>query len=269
MPRLTRRAALAGLMASGLTASPALAAPKARLIDGRWSRFGSGSGPDHGAWDAILARHRRMGPDGIARFDYARADRAAVRAYLGALSATDPASLSSAAAFAYYVNLYNALTVDVVLGTWPVGSIREIGGNLIAPGPWRQKLVNVAGQSLSLDDIEHGILRPVWRDPRVHYAVNCASLGCPDLAPRAYTAGRLGAMLDQGARAYVNHPRGTQVTDGRLQVSSIYQWFKEDFGGTDAGVIAHLRRYAEPQLASQLGGIARISADRYDWRINA
>lgn len=268
MPRLTRRAAIAGAVAL-LTPLPASAAPKSRLIDARWSRFGNGTGPDHGAWDAILSRHRSMGPDGIARFDYARADSAAVRAYIGALSAVDPATLTSAAAFSYWVNLYNAMTVDAVLGSWPVSSIREIGGNLIAPGPWRQKRARVAGQDLSLDDIEHGILRPVWRDPRIHYAVNCASLGCPDLAARAYTAGRLGAMLDQGARAYVNHPRGAQVTDGRLEVSSIYQWFMADFGSTDAGVIAHLRQYAEPALAARLEGIGRISGDRYDWRINA
>ncbi|MEO0914732.1 MAG: DUF547 domain-containing protein, partial [Pseudomonadota bacterium] len=179
-----------------------------------------------------------------------------------------PASLTAAAAFAYWVNLYNAVTVQVVLQSYPVNSIRDIGGGLFSAGPWRTKLVRVAGQDLSLDDIEHGILRPVWGDARVHYAVNCASIGCPNLANRAYSARRLGAMLDEGARTYVNHPRGATVTGGRLIASSIYDWFKADFGGSDAGVIAHLQTYAGGALAAGLGGVSRVSDFRYDWSLN-
>jgi len=271
MPRpnrqLTRRSALTTAFA-GVLASPAIAAQQARLLDGRWARFGVAEAPDHGQWDAILARHLRLGRDGIARFDYAAVDPNALRGYLERLTATDPTALPRDAAFAYWVNLYNALTVHVVVGAWPVGSIREIGGSFLAPGPWREPLVTVAGRRLSLDEIEHGILRPVWRDPRVHYAVNCASLGCPNLAPRAFASDRLEPMLDDAARAYINHPRGARVKAGRLEVSSIYRWFREDFGGTDAAVIAHLKSHADPPLSAQLDGISRIGSDSYDWRIN-
>ena len=119
-----------------------------------------------------------------------------------------------------------------------------------------------------LNDIEHRILRPIWRDPRIHYAVNCASVGCPNLMTEAFAGDRLDAQLDGAARAYVNTPRGARIEDGKLVVSSIYIWFGEDFGGNDAGVIAHLKRYAEPQLGNRLKSLKAISDHRYDWSLN-
>lgn len=261
----SRRTTLALL--SSAIAFPALAAPAARLIDQRWTRFGSGD-VDHAAWEAILTRHLRPGGEGVARFDYAGADRGAVRSYVASLTAVDPAGLASGAAFAYWVNLYNATTVQVVLEAWPVSSIRRIGGTLLAPGPWRRPFLTVAGQSLSLDDIEHGILRPIWREPRIHFAVNCAAIGCPDLASRAYAADRLEPMLEEAARGFINHPRGARVANGRLTVSSIFHWYADDFGGTDSAVIAYLRRYAEPPLAAVLAGVTRIAEHQYDWALN-
>ena len=121
---------------------------------------------------------------------------------------------------------------------------------------------------MSLDDIEHETMRPTFRDPRVHYSVNCASIGCPNLWPRAWVAATLDADLDQAARAFVNHPRGVSaLPDGRLRVSSIYKWFSDDFGG-EAGVVQHLRRYAAPPLAWLLPARTTIAEDVYDWSIN-
>ena len=111
-------------------------------------------------------------------------------------------------------------------------------------------------------------MRPIWRDPRIHYAVNCASLGCPNLAPEPYTAQSAGAMLDEAARAYVNHPRGAKVTGRGLIVSSIFHWYKVDFGGTDAGVIAHLKKFAAPALARRLENVGEIYDHEYDWDLN-
>ena len=123
-------------------------------------------------------------------------------------------------------------------------------------------------EDLTLDDIEHRILRPIWQDPRLHYAVNCASLGCPNLQNMAFTADNSNALLDRGAREFVNHPRGARVIDGKLQVSSIYDWFEADFGGSDAGVISHLRQYAQAGLRASLEQIDEIDNDHYDWEIN-
>jgi hypothetical protein len=129
--------------------------------------------------------------------------------------------------------------------------------------------VTVEGKRMSLDDIEHGTMRPFFRDPRVHYAVNCASIGCPNLWPRVWRAATLEAELDAAAAAYVNHPRGvTVLPDGRLRISSIYTWFREDFGGNEAGVIAHLRQFAAPPLSQRLSGRTSIAEDAYDWALN-
>jgi len=139
----------------------------------------------------------------------------------------------------------------------------------LAMGPWKEMRVRVEGKQLSLDDIEHGILRKQWRDPRVHYSVNCASIGCPNLWPRVWRAATLEAELDAAAAAYINHPRGvTVLPDGRLRVSSIYSWFREDFGGTEAGVIAHFKRHASPPLSQRLSGSTSIAEDAYDWTLN-
>ncbi|UUX51030.1 DUF547 domain-containing protein [Nisaea acidiphila] len=264
----------ASLIAVTAFATSAFAAPKAELW-GRWEAHAPGGAVTltHSAWDMFLTRYVRGGTDGIARVDYGavtETDRAALYDYVTSLEAIPVTSLSRSEQLPYWVNLYNALTVRVVLEHYPVDSIRDIdiSPGLFADGPWGKKLATVEGEEISLDDIEHRILRPVWRDPRIHYAVNCASLGCPNLQPRAMTAANAERYLEHGASAYINHPRGARVESGKLIVSSIYDWFDEDFGGDDAGVIAHLKRYATGTLADALRSVGRISDDEYDWRLN-
>jgi hypothetical protein len=233
---------------------------------------------DDAAYDALLARYVSTSTDGVNRVDYARwanasADRAALDAYVSELAAQRPSTFARDRAFAYWANLYNAITLQVILERYPVRSIRDIRSEGLDPrgliGPWRTKRVTVEGRRLSLDDIENAIMRPTFRDPRVHYAINCASIGCPNLMARAWRAETLSADLDAAARAYINHPRGARVdANGVLRVSSIYRWFREDFGNTDANVIAHLRRYASPDLARRLEGATRIAGHSYDWSLN-
>jgi hypothetical protein len=264
------------LAAAVLMPGLAMAAPAADPWP-RWRAHDSNAtrDADHSAWDALLAKYRRDAPDGIARFDYAAlaassGDRASLKAYLASLVAAPISAFARGAQMAFWVDLYNALTVDVVVAHWPVASIRDIriSPGWFSAGPWGRKLIAVEGEEVSLDDIEHRILRPLWNDARIHYAVNCASLGCPNLPARAVTAANLEATLAQGAIDFVNHPRGARVENGRLRVSSIYEWFKADFGGTDAGVIAHLRQHAKPDLTRALEGIARVAGHDYDWAIN-
>ena len=171
---------------------------------------------------------------------------------------------------AYWINLYNALTVKVVLDHYPVRTIRliNLSSRAFARGPWDTKLLTVEGEELSLNDIEHRILRPIWQDPRVHYAVNCASLGCPNLQPQAFTGRDVEMQLEKAAREFINHPRGVSFPRNRLQVSSIYFWFQEDFGGSEKGIIKHLRKYLTGKNLEQLDKVEKRIGHDYDWNLN-
>jgi hypothetical protein len=247
----------------------ALFAPRAEPWP-HWDRYGSQSAVDHAAWDAFLARYRVVGADGIARVRYqavTAADRASLQRYIADLQTLRPTSLTRDAALAYWLNLYNAATVQLIITNAPVKSIRDIKPGLFAIGPWSERILTIDGLSLSLNAIEHRILRPHWRDPRIHYGLNCASLGCPDLPATAFRAETVQAQLDAAARAFIAHPRAVTRKAGRVHVSSLYIWFKADFDA-DGGVLAHIRRYASPDHAALLGNGARIGGDDYDWRLN-
>lgn len=238
---------------------------------------GSKTAIDHSDWDKLLKAYVKPGADGLNRVDYAAfkaRGQADLKNYISRMQTVDLKTLDRPEQFAFLANLYNAKTIDIVLDKYPVKSIKDIslGGGLIASikgGPWKAEVLNVGGTPLSLDDIEHGILRPAFTDPRVHYAVNCASVGCPNLQTEAFTGARLGDQLDTAARAYINHPRGVRITADGVVVSSIYSWFKEDFGGTDAGVLKHLQRYASPELAAKLKTATALAGHSYDWSLNS
>lgn len=260
-------------MVLAVACAAAGAAPKAELWQ-RWSAHDDANSAviDHADWDEFLGRHVKRGADGINRVDYGAvgaADRSRLAGYLEKMQRLAISHYSRAEQRAYWINLYNATTIRVVLDHYPVDSILkiDISPGFFASGPWGRKLLKVEGEELALDDIEHRILRPIWRDPRTHYSVNCASLGCPNLAPHAYTALLMEGLLDDGARAYVNHPRGVQVKDGLLVASRIYQWFAVDFGG-EAGVLAHLAQYAGPELGRELKAHRQIDEYGYDWSLN-
>ncbi len=227
--------------------------------------------PDHAPFDRLLARHVAAGADGITRVNYAAwaqsaPDRAALDSYIASLERTRVSTLPRADQFAFWANLYNAVTLDVVLDRYPVRSIRDIRPNLWDTGPWRAQRVTVEGRRLSLDNIEHDIMRPTFRDPRVHYSVNCASIGCPNLQREAFRGNRLEAQLDAAARAFVASNRGVRITARGLQLSSIYDWFSEDFG-SETQLRDHLARYADAPRAAQIRS-QPIAGYDYDWSLN-
>ena len=256
------RGLLPGCIAAMLLTPVATAASDPELIPGGWeaSVETSAFNVDHGAWQQVLDAHLRTHPSGINRFDYgglkaSAEDRARVAGYLAYLQALDPRTFSRAEQKAYWINFYNALTVQVVTDAYPVDSIKDIHESLLPfpIGPWGDVHAEVAGMELTLDDIEHGILRPIWGDPRIHYGVNCASLGCANPARKVYTASNTEALLEAASREYINHPRGVDFIDEDfIVISSIYNWFVVDFGDSEQSVIEHLARYAEPGLAARL-----------------
>ena len=250
----------------------ARAAPNSELIDDHWLGEGDGGKIAHDQWQQWLDRYLVVSDDGITRVRYgdvSQEDRDHLRRYLDAMATIDITAHTRDEQYAYWLNLYNAVTADVILTDYPVSSIRDINDGLFSFGPWSRELIEVEGRALSLDDIEHGILRPVWRDPLIHYGVNCAAVSCPNLLLSAFRGSTVGAQLTAAGRAYVNDPRGAEIDDdGRLVVSSIYVWFQEDFGGDDAGVIDHLSAHAAEPLKSRLAQVNDIHDDRYDWSLN-
>ncbi|MGR6860501.1 DUF547 domain-containing protein [Aliivibrio salmonicida] len=197
-------------------------------------------------------------------FDYAsitEADELILNSYLRQMRRIDPREYKKSEQYAYWVNLYNAITVKIILDNYPIKSITKLGG-VFSFGPWGEDVVTVAGKTLTLNDIEHRILRPIWNDPRTHYAVNCASLGCPNLQPKAFTARNSEQLLDKAAKEFINSKKGVLVTNNNTQLSSIYDWFAIDFGNQQQ-LFEHLKKY-RPELTSFTGD---ISYD-YNWTLN-
>ncbi|OUS18751.1 DUF547 domain-containing protein [Rhodospirillales bacterium 47_12_T64] len=266
----------AGLLVSGITSFEALLAPDAKLIP-RWTSFNPQSTQTvmPKRWNFFLSKYREENYDGIARMAYHRVsknDRLALRDFIDELQGVSVSKLNRNEQLAYWINLYNATTVQIVLEHMPTESIRDvnISPGLFSSGPWGKKLLRVEGEKLSLNDIEHGILRPGWKDPRIHYVLNCASLGCPDIPKQAITAKDSEEQLDLAARNFIDHPRAITIPENNEAiVSSIYVWFKEDFGGSDAAILDHLRTYATKDKKKLLMNVRSLESHRYDWDLNA
>jgi hypothetical protein len=267
--------AITGLLLILLTAA-AIAAPRPEAWE-HWTAHDNRSRlvVDHAEWDAWLKRNAvRPGPHGspggVRYGGVSTADRERLESYIATLQTLPISRYSRAEQKAYWINLYNALTVKLVLDHYPVQSVVNINisPGLLSRGPWDRKMLVVEGEDISLNDIEHRILRPIWRDPLVHYGLNNASAGCPSLATEAFTGANTERLLLANARAFVNSPRGVRIRDGRLTVSSLYDWYMADFGGTDGSVIAHLKSLAAPALLRQLSLVTRIGRHQYDWSLN-
>ncbi len=230
---------------------------------------------DHKAWQNILGDYLLVAEDnGVNLFAYGKVSnegKKQLQNYLKKMQGIDPREFNKQEQKAYWINLYNALTVQLILDNYPVKSITKLGESIFSFGPWGDDAAQVNGIILSLNDIEHKILRPIYKDPLIHYAVNCASYSCPNLAAKAFTSHNINEQLTKGARDYVNHPRAVKFDDGDLVVSSIYHWYKEDFGGNDRSLVEHLKKYAKPELKGKLIGFSKNGGDLdhdYNWQLN-
>ncbi len=226
---------------------------------------------DHARWQLVLDQYLVTDdPSGVHLFRYGDVQpeqRRILDEYLERMQATDPRFLQRDEQLAYWINLYNALTVALVLDHYPVKSIRRIRPHLFAFGPWDMDVATVAGQDLTLNDIEHRILRPLFRDPRIHFAVNCASIGCPNLSAAAFTGANVQSQLQALTTRFLAHPRGLEWRGDGLFLSSIFNWFADDFGG-EAGLLAFLARHAPAAARKPLAGYRGRIEYGYDWRLN-
>ncbi len=275
VPARRRLLAAAAASAAGSLAWPVLAQAQ------------SGFDHSHAALTELLKKHvvvLRGGQESQVRYSALKADRPALKAYLDSLSAvSEPAfaSFTKPQRQAFLINAYNAFTLELILTKYPdLESIKDLGSLL--QSPWKPKWVPLLGGKVSLDDIEHAMLRKrgSYDDPRIHAAVNCASIGCPALREEAFVADRLNAQLDQQMLRFMSDRTRNRwnAQRGRLEVSKIFDWFGEDFRLGHQGVAslpAFLARYAE-QLADAPADRERIRGQQadiayldYDWKLNA
>lgn len=225
---------------------------------------------EHGALDALLRTHVR---DGAVDYAALQRDEAKLDAYLATLATVSLAGASRAQKLALYINAYNAFTLKLILRHWGrIKSIREIDE------PWKQRAWTLAGETLSLDEIEHTKMRRDIGDPRIHFAIVCASKGCPALWDRAYSAAGIDAELDAAAQRFIRsraHVRFERREGARpvLHLSQIFTWFAGDFTkGESKSVPAFVARYADEETAAAIRAagdrLERASID-YDWSLNA
>lgn len=238
----------------------------------------------HAAWTLLLKKHVLLLDGGKAsqlRYAGMAADRAALKAYtesLSAVSATAFQAFSKPQQMAFLINAYNAFTVELILTRYPkLASIRDLGSLL--SNPWKPKFIALLGTEMSLDNIEHDTLRAKGRydDPRIHFAVNCASVGCPMLREEAFVAERLDAQLDEQALRFLSDRSRNRLAEGKLMVSKIFDWYGGDFKAGYRGINslpAFLARYAN-QLADAPAERDRIREQKvdigfldYDWKLN-
>lgn len=217
----------------------------------------------HNIWQSFLNNYLvEEGENTLIKYGaVSKDDKKQLKQYISSLATKDPRQYSLNEQYAYWVNLYNAITVDLILTDYPVKSITKLGG-LFSFGPWGEDVVKVAGKDLTLNDIEHRILRPIWNDPRTHYAVNCASLGCPNLQGLAFTADNTESLLEKAAQEFINSDKGVSLGKNKTQLSSIYEWFAEDFGNKQE-LIQHLATYR-----SELASLSGKFSYEYDWNLN-
>lgn len=221
----------------------------------------------HQQWTDLLTR---FVTDGIVDYSGFKAAENELDSYLAALGETDPTGYSAEDRLAYYINAYNAYTVKLILDNFkegrPPSSIRKIGG--LFKSPWDIRFAVLGGETYSLDNIEHDIIRKEFTEPRIHFAVNCASKSCPELISEAYEGDTIDMQLQNSTRAFLEDDTHNYLKGGTLYVSSIFKWYKEDFAeGPVSFFIAHVTGELKTSLQAAEGDIS-VSYVDYDWSLN-
>lgn len=221
---------------------------------------------DHSAYDRLLKKH--VNAQGLVDYKGFKADEAAFNQYLALLSKNPPAAnWSKADQMAYWINAYNAYTIRLILDHYPLQSIKDIGSKIQIPfvtTPWAAKFFSIGGEKMSLDNIEHGILRKKFDDPRIHFTLVCASISCPRLRNEAYTAAQLEKQLDDQGRDFLNNPAKNKISKSAAQLSKYFDWYKGDWEKNGQSVVKWVNRYSTTKIDDN----TKISYLDYNWNLN-
>jgi hypothetical protein len=219
---------------------------------------------DHSIYGELLRSHTH---DGLVNYKGFKADEEKLDRYLNILEKVTPANLDRSEQMAFYINAYNAWTIKLILSNYPgIKSIKDLG--TLFQSPWKKKFININGEAVSLDHLEHDILRPRFKDPRIHFAVNCASRSCPPLLNEPYTGMDLQGQLDRVTKSFVNDPKSNYIKGDTLYLSRIFKWFGEDF---DHDILGFIGSHAQGTLARHMDGghtKLKIKYLDYDWSLN-
>lgn len=242
-------------------------------------------GFDSSPWDALLKKHVQTLRGGQATevdYDVFKLEHAALQSFVDNTSKVTRPEFdrwSNPAQLAFLINAYNAWTVEMVLTGYPgIQSIKDLGSFI--QSPWKKRFIPLLGETRSLDDIEHGLIRGSGRynDPRIHFAVNCASIGCPALRREAYVADRLNAQLEESTQMFLSDRTRNRVASDVLKVSSIFKWYRSDFekGWRGTNTLGQFLALYSEALTLNIDTAGRLSAGKlgiefldYDWRLNA
>ncbi|MBC8391541.1 MAG: DUF547 domain-containing protein [Deltaproteobacteria bacterium] len=225
---------------------------------------GSNATVGHDLYAGLLEKYVKRG---VVDYNSFKSEEASLDKYLKILEETDVKKLARKGQFAFYVNAYNAWTIKLILSGYPgVKSIKDLGS--LFKSPWKKQLARIDGDIMTLDHIEHNILRPRFKDPRAHFAINCASKGCPPLRSEPYRADILDRQLDEMTRAFINDTLRYRLEGQTLYVSSIFKWFSEDFNDD---VVGFFLKYAQKDFKKKLEeskSNIRVKYLNYDWSLN-
>ncbi|WP_417556758.1 DUF547 domain-containing protein [Mesoflavibacter zeaxanthinifaciens] len=220
-----------------------------------WTFFGFSQDLDHKLWSELLTKH--VSESGEVNYKSFKKDSVKLRDYISYLSKNIPSdSATKNEKLAYWINLYNALTVDLIVRHYPINSIKDI------KNPWKQRLWKTANLSYNLDEIEHDILRKM-NEPRIHFAIVCASISCPKLQNKAFKTNTLDAQLTKATKAFLADNTKNGITKNQLKLSKIFKWFSKDFE-TNGTVIDFINKYTSTIISED----AKINYKEYNWNLN-
>lgn len=228
------------------------------------SAHGAPGGVDNSLYAELLGRYVK---DGVVDYRGLKREEGKLDLYLRVLEKTDPKMLSRNEQFAFYINAYNAWTIKLILSGYPgVKSIKDLGS--LFKSPWKKKIARIDGGVISLDNIEHDILRPRFKDPRIHFAVNCASKSCPPLRSEPYEGDVLDNQLTEMTEKFINDPERNRLKGNTLYASKIFKWYPGDF---NHDIVGFFTQYAKKGLRDGLKKHAReieVEYLDYDWTLN-
>jgi hypothetical protein len=229
----------------------------------------SAAEPDYRLWQELLSKH--YDPAKGMNYKGLKADKAALDRLRQQMAAVDVASLSRPEQLAYWINLYNISTVNVVVEKYPVESIRDISTDpVVRLNVFKKPNVKVKGGTMSLNDVENDKIRAGFKDPRIHFAINCAAESCPPIRPEPFVGARIDQQLDDQARKFLNGPNGVRVEQDVLHVTKIMDWFKDDFEQWGGGTLPFLKKYLSPDKVKRIGAAKKVEIefDDYSWKLN-